>query len=64
MFRKVNTDDDELHLQNDLDQLVKWSEKWQMLSNFWKGKCLHTRHGNLDINYIMGDNVLGRGLLL
>ena len=27
VFRKVNTDDDKQHLQNDLDRLVKWSEK-------------------------------------
>ena len=37
LFRKVNTDGDKQHLQNDLDRLVKWSEKWQMLFNF--GKC-------------------------
>ena len=30
-----------------------------MLLNFWKCKCLHTRHGNLDVNYTMGDTVLG-----
>ena len=28
----------------DLDILVKWSEKWQMLFNFGKCKCLHTGH--------------------
>ena len=33
VLRKVNTDGDKQHLQNDL---VKWSEKWQIL-NF--GKC-------------------------
>ena len=27
--------------------------------NFWKCKCLHTGHGNLDVNYKMGDTVLG-----
>ena len=59
MFRKVNTGDDKQHLQNDLDKLVKWSEKWQMLFNFGKCKCLHAGHGNLDINYNMGDTVLG-----
>ena len=57
VFRKVNTD--KQHLQNDLDRLVKWSEKWQMLLNFGKCKCLHTVHGNLDENYKMGDTVLG-----
>ena len=30
-----------------------------MLFNFWKSKCLHTGHGNLYINYNMGDTVLG-----
>ena len=40
VFRKVNTNGDRQHLQNDLDRLVKWSEKWQMLLNFGKCKCL------------------------
>ena len=30
-----------------------------MLLNFWKCKSLHIGHGNLDINYKMGDTVLG-----
>ena len=30
-----------------------------MLLNFGRCKCLHTRHGNLHINYTMGDIVLG-----
>ena len=59
LFRKVNTDGDKQHLQNDLDRLVKWSEKWQMLFNFGKCKCLHTGHRNLNVNYKMGDTVLG-----
>ena len=50
LFRKVNTDGDKQHLQNDLDRLVEWSEKWQMLFNFGKCKCLHTGHVNLDVN--------------
>ena len=59
LFRKVNTDGDKQHLQNDLDRLVKWSEKWQMLFNFGKCKCLHIGHRNLNVNYKMGDTVLG-----
>ena len=58
MFRRVNNDGDKQHLQNDLDKLVKWSKKWQMLFNFGKCKCLHTGHGNLDVNYKMVDTVL------
>ena len=59
MFRKVTTDGDKQLLQNDLDILVKWSEKWQMLLNFGKCKCLHTGHENLDVNYKMVGTVLG-----
>ena len=47
-------------LQDDLDKLVKWSEKWQMLFNFGKCKCIHIGHGNMDEEYQMGDAVLGR----
>ena len=59
LFRKVNTDGDKQHLQNDLDRLVKWSEKWQMLFNFGKCKCLHTGHRNLNVDYKIGDTLLG-----
>ena len=47
-------------LQDDLDKLVKWSEKWQMLLNFWKCKCVHIGHGNMDEEYNIGYAVLGR----
>ena len=60
VFGRVNNDGDKQHLQNDLDKLVKWSEKWQMLFNFGKCKCLHTGHWNLDENYKMGGTVLGK----
>ena len=39
-------------------RLVKLSEKWHMLLNFGKCKCLHIGHGNMDVNYKMGDTVL------
>ena len=31
-----------------------------MLFNFGICKCLHTGHGNLDVDYKMGDTVLGK----
>ena len=34
VFRRVTNDADKQSLQYDLDKLVKWSEKWQMLFNF------------------------------
>ena len=48
---------DKQHLQNDLEKLVKWYEKLQMLFNYGKCKCLHTGHVNLDINYNIGGTV-------
>ena len=59
LLRKVNHGDDKLHLQNDLERLVKWYEKLQMLLNYGKCKCLHTGHGNLGVNNKMTDTVLG-----
>ena len=59
VFRKVTNDTDKQSLQDDLDKLVKWSEKWQMLFNLGKCKCIHG-HGNMDEECKMGDAVLGR----
>ena len=60
VFRKVTNDTDKHSLQDDVDKLVKWSEKLQMLLNFGKCKCIHIGHGNMDEEYKMGDAVLGR----
>ena len=60
VFRKVTNDTDKQSLQDDLDKLVKWSEKWQMLLNFGKCKYIHIRLGNMDEEYKMGHAVLGR----
>ena len=60
VFRKVTNVRDKQSLQDDLEKLVKWSEKWQMLFHFGKCKCIHIGHGNMDEEYKMGDAVLGR----
>ena len=62
VFRKIKSDADRQHLQDDLNKLIEWSEKWQMLFNFVKCKCLHTGHGNEDAQYTMGDTVLNTTL--
>ena len=46
LFRKTKEIGDKKKLQDDIDKLVRWSEKWQMLFNFGKCKCLHTGPGN------------------
>ena len=58
VFRKIKSDADRQHLQDDLNKLIEWSEKWQMMFNFGKCKCLHTGHGNEDAQYTMGGTVL------
>ena len=45
LFRKVKEIGDKQHLQHDIDKLVKWSEKWQMLFNFGKCKWARPREG-------------------
>ena len=52
-FRKIKGYGDKQQLQDDIDTLIKWSEKWQMLFNFVKCKCLHAGHGNTRVNYEM-----------
>ena len=59
IIKKVNNDGDKQHLQNDLRQLVKWSEKWQMLFNLGKCKCLHSGYRNLDVNYKVRNTIIG-----
>ena len=60
VFRKVSNDREKQSVQDDLDKLVKWSEKLHMLFNFGKCKYIHIGHGNMDEEYEMGDAVLGR----
>ena len=50
LFRKTKEIGDKLKLQDDIDKLVRWSEKRQMLFNFGKCKCLHTGPGNTGMN--------------
>ena len=59
VFRQVTNVTDKQSLQDDIDKLVQWSEKWQMLFNFGKCKCIHIAHGNMDEEYKVGDAVLG-----
>ena len=57
-FIKTKEIGDKQKLQDDIDKLVRWSEKWQMLFNFGKCKCLHTGPGNTGMNYEMGGTIL------
>ena len=58
LFTKTNEIGDKIFLQDDIDKLVKWSEKWQMLFNFGKCKCIHIGPGNTSMTYEMGGTIL------
>ena len=60
LFTKTKEIGDKQKVQDDIDKLVKWSEKWQMLFNFGKCKCLHTGPGNTGVNYAMGGTILSK----
>ena len=53
LFTKTKEIGDKQNVQDDIDKLVKWSEKWQMLFNFGKCKCLHIGPGNTIIIIII-----------
>ena len=60
LFRKAKEIGDKQKIQDDIDKLVRWSEKWQMLFNVGKCKCLHTGPGNTGMNYEMGGTILSK----
>ena len=60
LFRKVKEIGDKQNLKDDIDKLVKWSDKWQMLFNFGKCKCLHTGSINTGMKYEMGGTILSK----
>ena len=60
LFRKVKESGDKKNVQDDIDKLVKWSDKWQMIFNFGNCKCLHTGSINTCMNYEMGGTILSK----
>ena len=59
LFRKTKGFRDK-KIQDDINKLVKWSEKLQMLFSFGKCKCLHTGPGTTGMNYEMGGTILSK----
>ena len=58
MFRKVESQDVRHQLQVDLNKLVKRADKWQMLFNNDKCKCLHIGQTSAKTTYLMNNTVL------
>ena len=55
----VETDEDAMVLQKDVDKMVEWARKWEMTFNVAKCKVLHVGRRNQKHEYKMGDVVLG-----
>ena len=60
LFTKTKEIGDKKNLQDDIDKLAKWFEKWRVLCNFGKCKCLHAGPGNTGVNYEMGGTILSK----
>ena len=58
LFGIVNTDVDREIIQQDLSQLVDWSDKWLMPFNISKCVVLHLGKSNREYDYDMGDTKL------
>ena len=59
IFRKTKEIGDKQILQDDIDKLVRWSGKWQMLFNFCE---IHTGPslGDAGMNYEMGGTIISK----
>jgi hypothetical protein len=55
IFAKVMTDDDQRKLQEDINALKSWSDRWQMKFNAGKCSVMHLGYHNSNREYQMGD---------
>ena len=50
--------DDIMELQEDINKLVEWANKWQMVFNVDKCSVMHIGHNNMQSNYNMSNQQL------
>ena len=53
LYIAIENEEDKLQLQEDLNNLQKWSEKWQLPFNVEKCKVLHLEPHNKEYNYTL-----------
>jgi len=58
LFRQVSDTVDAVGMQEDLDRLVEWADKWQMQFNVSKCKVMHVWKKNPRHPYYMSSNGL------
>ena len=54
IFNAIKTSDESSILQDDINQLVEWTQKWQLPFNMEKTKVLHYGRNNSEHNYQIG----------
>ena len=54
MFREIQSDEDSQKLQQDIDELLIWSKKWQLTFNESKCKVMHYGKTNRKADYNHG----------
>ena len=60
---EVNSEEDRLLLQDDIDCLMIWAEEWQLEFNASKCKVLHLGKKNKQFSYTMGGHAPGGQIL-
>ena len=57
LYAVMNEEEQQISLQNDIDTLLKWSDRWFKILIFNKSKCKHVHLGpNANIKYKMGES--------
>ena len=58
LCHRARNRDDIMELQEDINKLVGWANKWQMSFNVDKCSVMHIEHNNMQSNYNMSDQQL------
>ena len=58
VFGKVTDGSDRESIQEDLNRLVKWADRWKMEFNVKKCKLMHVGKDKVNFNYTMKGNTL------
>ena len=58
VFRAIESFEDISLIQEDIDKLLRWSEKWQLPLNINKCKCIHYGKKNENHHYKIGSSIL------
>ena len=53
LCNRARNPDDKMELQEDINKLVEWANKWQISFNIDKCSVMHIGHNNKQSNYNM-----------